>query len=65
MSNVILTASLAAEIQGLRARALDARRADVLDACNQALRGDLGEILNLADALAAYRAGDVDAFLAR
>lgn len=64
MNNVALTAELAAEVQGLRARATDAGRMDLVDACIQALRGDMHEILGLADALAAYRAGDVDAFLA-
>ncbi len=59
MSNI--DTALAARLEGLRARALDAGDMATVDSCNQALRGQTHEILNLADALAAYDRGDLPA----
>lgn len=56
-----INTKLAARLEGLRARALDAADMATVDAATQALRGDAFELLNLADALAAYDAGTLPA----
>lgn len=46
-----IDAALAARINELHGRALDAGDMATVDTCNQALRGNVHELLNLTDAL--------------
>lgn len=53
--------ALAARLEGLYARCVEAGDMATADSCNQALRGDVHELMNLTPALAAYDRGDLPA----